>query len=223
VAGEPEGAKGALRRVALERWQASLARRSAEARATIPDLELEVEVDAGMLGAAGSRRTAALIHACGRALREHPPANGSYRDGALELHDRVNVGVLLALESQQAIPTVFDADAKPPAEIERELVGLERAAREGSLLAPALAGATFTVWDLGELGIARGVPLVLPGQAAAIALGATRAVARAEEHSVFPGKAATATLASDHRILYGAAAAAFLLSIKQHLEEEEAR
>lgn len=221
---DAQRARGTVRRLGLERWQLTLARRSAESRATIPDLQLEVEVEARALCLAcqhaGASWTAGLVRACARALREHPLANGAYRDGAAELHERVNVGVLMTEGARQVIVTLFDADAKGLETLESELNDLRAGAAAGTLRAPALSGATFTLWDLQPLAIDRATPLVWPGQAAALAVGAVRQVARVRAGSIVPASVVTATLASDHRILYGTEAAAFLLSIKRHLEEE---
>lgn len=211
---QPPGLKGAITRLEPQRWQVAVARRSAEARATVPQLELELEADARALADVhGHLRTARLARACALALREHPLANGAWRDGALELHGRVNVGVLLALEERHVAPTLLDADRRPASELAEELGELERAARTGTLRAPALAGATFTLWDLEPLGITRASPLVIPGQAAALAAGSTRELALVRNGTIVPGHAMTLTLASDHRILYGAAAAAFLARV----------
>ena len=76
----------------------AIARRSAEIRATVPDLELSVEADAGaLLARAAAERcttTALLVAACAGALRAFPRVNGAYRDGRYELYSRVNVGVV---------------------------------------------------------------------------------------------------------------------------------
>jgi pyruvate dehydrogenase E2 component (dihydrolipoamide acetyltransferase) len=225
VAEPPSGGpRGRLQASAAERWQEAVARRSAESRATIPDLELEVEADADALAgwARGEPRrlTAALVRACALALREHPLANGAYRDGGFERYERVNVGVIVAAPGAYAIPTVFDADAKAPDELAAELAALERAALAGALRAPQLSGATFTLWDLGPLGVERGVPLVVPGQAAALAAGRVRERALVRGGRVLGAHAITLTLAADHRILYGAAAADFLTGVKRRLEHE---
>ena len=127
----------------------ALARRVAEARATIPDLELSVEVDVSD-EIPGTPR---LIQACARALREIPRANGAYRDGRFELYTRINVGVVIARDDGNVIPTVFDADTKALPELSAELASLGARADEGALTAPALAGATFTLWNAGELGV----------------------------------------------------------------------
>lgn len=143
--------------------------------------------------------TGQLVHACARALREHPRANGGYRDGHFELYSRVNVGVVVADGEHYLIPTVFDADAKSPQELEDEI---EQLHRDKTRLAPsAFAGGTFTVWHAGRRGLASASIPVVPPQAAALAAG-TRSL----------------TLCCDHRILYGATAAAFLQAITHHLD-----
>jgi pyruvate dehydrogenase E2 component (dihydrolipoamide acetyltransferase) len=205
------------------RWQSAVARRSAEARAVVPDLDFSVEVDAGPALAAVSRGscslTALLLRACALALREHPQANASYRDGRFERYDRVNVGVLLAGPDLYAIPTVFDADRRSAAELTDELEDLARRAATGTLLAPELSGATFTLSDLGPLGVGSATPVIVPPQAAAAGAGAVRRVPIVRNGDIVPGDVITITLSTDHRILYGAAAGAFLQTIKTRLEE----
>lgn len=222
-----ESAAGLRGRTTVEpaaRWQAAIARRSAESRATIPDLELELEADADRLaGWAESDPglvTGSLARACALALRATPGANGAYRDGGFERYERINIGIVLSAPEHHVIPTLFDADRKSAEELAEELAALERDALARTLRAPQLAGATFTLWDLGPLGIDRGVPLVVPGQAAALAAGRVRERAVVRDGTVVGGHSITLTLAADHRILYGAAAAGFLVGIKRCLEQE---
>lgn len=191
-----EGARGEVQVQEPTAAERAVARRAAESRATVPVLELSIELG-------GAPATASLVHACALALREHPRANAAYRDGRFELYSRVNVGVLVASGEQYAIPTVFDADRRSHAELEDELATLLVQARDGELPGSAYSGATSTVWNAAELGLsAAGIPVV-PPQAAAIAAGA-RAL----------------TLCCDHRILYGARAAGFLQAIAHHLDRD---
>jgi pyruvate dehydrogenase E2 component (dihydrolipoamide acetyltransferase) len=172
----------------------TVARRAAEARATVPHLELSV-------AAPGSVPTGRLVHACALALVEYPRANGSYRDGHFELYSRINVGVVIAARDTYVVPTVFDAERKGVAELEEETGALAVAAAAGSLTSPALSGATFTVWNAGPLGLAgAGIPPI-PPQAAALAAGSR-----------------DLTLACDHRILYGEQGVRFLQAIAHHLD-----
>jgi pyruvate dehydrogenase E2 component (dihydrolipoyllysine-residue acetyltransferase) len=191
----------------------AVARRTAEARATIPDLELTLEADVGELAADGVTLDGRLLAACAAALRTVPRANGAYRDGRLESYARVNIGFVVADGDTYLIPTVFDADAKSPAELSREVEELTAAARARTLTQPAFAGATFTLWNAGALGLSRAGMVINPPQAGALAAGALREVPAVRDGVLVTRRMLTLTLACDHRILYGAAAAAFLHAV----------
>ena len=192
----------------------AIARRSAEIRATIPDLELSSDADATPLleRAAGEHvsTTALLVRACSIALREFPRVNGAYRDGRYELYGRVNVGLLLQTSDSQLTATLLDADRRSLQELDEEVGRLSARARSGELTPPEQAGATFTLADLGAFGVHRAAGLVTPAQAAVLTAGAIRGVAVVRGATVVPGHQLTLTLTSDHRIVYGAQAAAFL-------------
>jgi pyruvate dehydrogenase E2 component (dihydrolipoamide acetyltransferase) len=217
------GVKGEVLIHELDRHERAIARRSAETRAIVPNVEFTAEVDM----ASSMRReselacgtTALLVRACAHALTEVPRANGAYRDGHYELYSRINIGVTIADEDVFVTPTVFDADAKSAAQIAEELADYAARAREDALTSPELAGATFTMTDSVAFDIATLTPLIVPPQAAALAAGPVRDVPVVRDGEVVPGQTMVLTLACDHRILYGAHAAAFLQEIKAHLEE----
>jgi pyruvate dehydrogenase E2 component (dihydrolipoamide acetyltransferase) len=203
--------------------QRRVARRTAEARATIPHLESSIEVEMGAAMDRVERQAgsldALLVRACARALRAVPRANAAYRDGRFELYSRINVGVVVAEGDVYVIPTVFDADQKPLAELSAEIGELARLARERRLSPPAFSGATFTLWNAGALGLSSASLVINPPQAAALAAGAVREVARLRDGAVVAERRTTLTLAGDHRILYGAEAARFLREVQAGLEE----
>jgi pyruvate dehydrogenase E2 component (dihydrolipoamide acetyltransferase) len=229
-AGALTTAKGAVRIEEPMRGERVLARRSAESRATVPDLELAVIVDMSALvtarpelrGAFGEGSapslTAVLVRAAALALREHPRANGTYRDGRFELYSRVNVGVTMAAGEASVVPTIFDADAKTMSEIDAELTARVESVRAGTLTAPEIAGATFTLYSLGELGVTSFSPPVLTPQAAILAVGAVREAPAVRGGDIVAGHEMNLTLVCDHRILHGAQAAAFLTRIRALLE-----
>jgi pyruvate dehydrogenase E2 component (dihydrolipoamide acetyltransferase) len=196
----------------------TLARRVAESRATVPDLEFGVEVEmsasVALARARGTGTTAVLLRACALALREHPRANAAYRDGRFELYPSINVGVSMPA----ATPTVFDAADKPLGDLDAELESLSERAERGELKPPELSGATFTFVDLGPLGIDRPGIVITPPHAAAVAAGAIREAAVARRGAIVPGLMMQLTLAADQRILHGVDAARFLGRIKQLLE-----
>jgi pyruvate dehydrogenase E2 component (dihydrolipoamide acetyltransferase) len=224
--GTPAQASGVKGEVSVQepsRWQASVARRSAESRAIVPDIDLGVEVDMGealeLERTLGCGITALLTRACALALRAVPAANSAYRDGHFERYERVNVGLLVATAEIYTIPTVFDADRKPLEELGPEIAALRQRADAGTLSSPDLSGATFTLADMGPLGVASSTPVIVPPQAASVAAGAVRVVPIVRDGAIVPGRVVTITLSCDHRILYGAAAGAFLGTIKSRLEE----
>jgi pyruvate dehydrogenase E2 component (dihydrolipoamide acetyltransferase) len=213
---QPISVKGAVRIEEPTAAQRSLARRTAEARATVPQVEMTVEAElSSAAGPAGTALTGRFVWACARALRQSPYANAAYRDGRFELYSRINVGVVVADRDTYVIPTVFDADQKTASELAAEIDALRRQALERALPSPAFGGATFTVWDAGALGLTSASPVINPPQAGALAFGALRSPSTAERRLL------TITLACDHRILYGARAAGFLHAVRSRLEEPE--
>jgi pyruvate dehydrogenase E2 component (dihydrolipoamide acetyltransferase) len=197
----------------------AIARRSAEIRATVPDLELSVDADAGALlarvEAEGCTTTALLIAACAEALRACPRVNGAYRDGRYELYSRVNVGVVIQTPEGPVTATVLDADTKSAAELDEEVRRLAARARSGELTPPEQAGATFTFEDLADQGVHRAAGLVRPSQAAILTAGAIRGLPVLRDGAVVPGHQVTLTLACDHRIVFGAVATGFLRRITE--------
>jgi pyruvate dehydrogenase E2 component (dihydrolipoamide acetyltransferase) len=207
-------AKGTVSIVEPTRAQRTVARRVAEAKATIPEVTLSTELDLETVVAGGGDPLPAVIVACAGALRDVPRANAAYRDGGFELYSRVNVGVVIATAEGLVVPTIFDADTKDAADIADELAALRGRAAGGELTSPELAGGTFTV---APLGAAAGTAVIHAGQAGILALGvaAPRAVARDGELTL--RTVAQATLVSDHRILYGADAERFLARLAERL------
>jgi pyruvate dehydrogenase E2 component (dihydrolipoyllysine-residue acetyltransferase) len=207
-------AKGETQIVEATAAERALARRVAEARATVPDVELSIEVE---LDGPERDLTAELVLACAQALREVPRANGSYRDGRFELYSRVNVGVVVCGEGSLLIPTVFDADTKSLAQLSAEISELQAQALAGTLSSPAFSGATFTLANVGAIGVARATPILYPPQAASLTAGAIRQQPVLRDGAIVPGQMITLTLVCDHRILYGAQAARLLRLVGEGL------
>jgi pyruvate dehydrogenase E2 component (dihydrolipoamide acetyltransferase) len=219
---EPTGIKGAIRVLEPDRSQRSIARRTAETRATVPDLELSRDVDIGaaleLADRRGSSVTAVLVRACALALGGHPLANAAYRDGHYELYSRINIGVAIHVDGGYTTPTVLDADTKPLPQLTRELETLSGKARAGTLTPPELAGTTFTLTDHSDHRVDRWSVLTTPPQAAALTAGSVRSAPVVRQGAVVPGQIIALTLACDHRILFGSRAAAFLASVAERLE-----
>jgi pyruvate dehydrogenase E2 component (dihydrolipoamide acetyltransferase) len=227
-----ETAKGQTTYEDLSKLQQVVARRMSESKATAPHFYLEAEIDMSAAVEARKRLKAMagegevvpsfndmVVKACALALKEHPRANGAYKDGRFELYSRVNVGVAVAAQVALVVPTVFDADRKGLRQIAEDSRVVASKVRDGSITPPELSGGTFTVSNLGMYGIDNFSAVINTPQAAILAVGAIK-----ERPVVRNGEITTAhllgvTLACDHRILYGAPAAEFLARVRALLEE----
>jgi pyruvate dehydrogenase E2 component (dihydrolipoamide acetyltransferase) len=200
------------------RSQAVIARRMTEAKTTIPEFQVLTEVDMSQASELHERLKALetegpvpslndfVVKAAALALRDHPRANGSYRDGRFELYSRVNIGIAVAAAETLVVPTVFDAD--------RKALG----ARDGSITPAELSGGTFTVSNLGMYGMTALTPVINIPQAAILGVGGIRESLARRDGEIVDRLTMTLTLTCDHRILYGADAAQFLAQIKHYLE-----
>ena len=230
VAATPtSGSRGAVTSTEPTRTQALIARRMAESRATVPAFTLRATIDMDecvamrdALKAAGAEIVPSIndlvVKAAAVALREHPTANGGYRDGRFEHYERVNVGVAVAAPGTLVVPTIFDADTKGLAEIATETRRLAGRVRSGEVTPPELSGGTFTVSNLGMFGVRSFEAVINPPQAAILAVGALESRAVVRERSVVIRRQMDVELSCDHRILYGADGAALLARIREILE-----
>jgi pyruvate dehydrogenase E2 component (dihydrolipoamide acetyltransferase) len=236
-------AKGQTTEVELTRTQQTIARRMAESKATIPEFSIQIDVDMEecvalrtelkrLASPGGGEKASAssatptyndmVVKACALALREHPHANGSYRDGRLQLYSRINVGVAVAAENALVVPTVFDAGEKSLGEIARETRALAERVRDGAITPPELGGGTFTVSNLGMYGIRSFAAIINPPQAGILSVGLLEPRAVVKDGAIVARQTMTLTLVCDHRILYGAEAAQFLARVRELLQSPTA-
>ena len=218
--------------VELTKLQQTVARRMAESKATAPHFYLQAEIDmtAAVEGRATLKASARegdlvptfndmIVKACALALRDHPRANGAYRDGRIELYSRVNVGVAVAAQDALVVPTVFDADLKGLRQIATETRALAARVRDGSITPPELSGGTFTVSNLGMYGISNFHAVINTPQAGILAVGELKAKPVVSDSGEIAARQLMGvTLACDHRILYGADGAQFLARVRELLE-----
>lgn len=161
--------------------------------------------------------TDVLVRAAARALVAVPEVNVHVGEDAVVAFQRANVGIAVASPKGLTVPVVHGADAlslEQIAERRSEIVGR---AREGALTRDDISGGTFTISNLGMMGIARFDAIVNVPQAAILAVGATtqRYVLRDGEPQWRP--IADLTLTCDHRALDGAAGARFLGALAAEL------
>jgi pyruvate dehydrogenase E2 component (dihydrolipoamide acetyltransferase) len=201
-----------------------MAERTTESWASVPHFFLTRDADATPLNAArdawlpiaerdhGVRltHTDLLVAVVGRALRQHPRMNASWSSGGIVEHPEVHVAIAMAVDQGVVTAVVRRADVATPAEIAVQRRNLTERARAGRLQPADLSGATFTISNLGMFGVDAFSAIIVPPQAAILAVGTIRDRVVAVDGAVAVRPMLSLTLSADHRVVDGAAAAAFL-------------
>jgi pyruvate dehydrogenase E2 component (dihydrolipoyllysine-residue acetyltransferase) len=214
------------------RMQSTIARRMAEAKATIPEFHVTVEARVDLAvslrqqlkdsvaGAEKVTMTDFLVRACALALRKFPEVNSSWVDGKFQRKRSINIGLAVAPSQGMGllVPVVHDADVKDLIQISIESRQVIERARSGRPNEGDLSGATFSISNLGMFGVDEFTAIINPPEAAILAVGAIKDDAVVQGGSVVLGKVMRMTLSVDHRVFYGATAAQFMAEVKRLLE-----
>ena len=219
---EATAAATPLRRERLTSMRATIARRLGESKQTIPHYRVSIDLDADALLA--RRRTLAdtgvgvsvndlLLEAVARALVRHPRVNAQFDGNEVLEFGQADVAVAVATDSGLITPVIRAADGKPVERLAAESRDLAARARAGKLTREEITGGTFTVSNLGMYGIKSFDAIINPPQVAILAVGAAEPRPVVRDGALAVGTRMTVTLSSDHRVVDGAAAAAFLATL----------
>lgn len=159
-----------------------------------------------------------ILKAAALALRQHPEINASFAGDHVKVYSRVHIGMAVALEEGLITPVLRDADLKPLEEISDEARSLAERARAKKLQPNEYTGATFSISNLGMMGIEEFSAIINPPEAAILAVGAVRQVPVVVDGALAVGWRMKATLSVDHRVADGAAGARFLQTLRKFLE-----
>jgi pyruvate dehydrogenase E2 component (dihydrolipoamide acetyltransferase) len=220
--------------VPLSAMRRVVARRLVESMRSAPHFYLTVKVDAEALVGFRAELNQQLadrgqdlkvsvndlvVTACAGLLAANPALNVSWGGDKLLVHRRVHVGIAVAVQGGLVVPVLRDADRKRLTQLAREAKELVARARAGRLAPGELGGGTFTVSNLGMLGIDQFTAVINPPEAAILAVGAVQAEPVATAGGVVAvHQVLRLTLSIDHRALDGATGAGFLAQLKTALE-----
>jgi pyruvate dehydrogenase E2 component (dihydrolipoamide acetyltransferase) len=215
------------RALPMSRMRRAIARNVALSKQTIPHFYVTVAVDVSealglreVLRAAGREIsiTDLVVRAAALTLREFPAVNGRVQDDQFLAFEDVNIGLAVALDEGLVVPVLPRADAlrlDEIARLSRELVARAREGRQANLVP-----GTFTVSNLGMLGVDNFIAIINPPETGILAVGAVRRQpVAAEDDSIRIRSMMQITLSSDHRVVDGALAARFIAGIRQRLED----
>lgn len=155
------------------------------------------------------------------ALRRHPELNARWDEAAREIvrYRYVNLGIAAATPRGLMVPNIKDAQDLGLRELALAISDLAGTAREGRTPPAALTGGTVSISNVGVFGVDAGTPILNPGEAAILALGAVRRQPWEHEGGIALRQVTTLSLSFDHRLVDGAEGAAFLRDIGDVLAE----
>jgi pyruvate dehydrogenase E2 component (dihydrolipoamide acetyltransferase) len=162
-----------------------------------------------------------IIAASARALKQHPGINASYGGDTLRLFSSIDIGIAVALDDGLMVPVLRDCAGKTVAQIAEAEHALVARTRSRDLKPEEYSGATFLISNLGMYDIDNFIAIILPPAAAALAIGSVQEVPVVRNGRVEGGRRMKMTLASDHRVIDGVAAAKFMQTVKSGLEHPE--
>lgn len=232
------------REVALSNMRRTIATRLVQSKTSIPHYQVTVGVDMdalltlreqlnSQLSSQGVKLSVNdfLVRACALALHQHPFVNASWREAKgeeprIQLHAHVNIGVAIALSGDKGgglvVAAIRDADRMGLRSISQTTRKLAEKARTKGLTIDEQSDTTLTISNLGMFDVEHFTAIINPPNAAILAVGAAikQPVVRNidGEDQIVIGHRMQMTMSSDHRVIDGAMAAAYLNTVKSTLE-----
>jgi pyruvate dehydrogenase E2 component (dihydrolipoamide acetyltransferase) len=222
--------------VAVSGMRQTIARRLVESTSTIPHYQVKMRfsMDALMdirkslnekLATEGVKLSVNdfIVRACALSMAEHPMFNASWAGDRILIHGRVNVGVAISLPEERGgglvVASIRDAHLKSLRMISAESKHLATKARDKGLSTEEMSDSTFTISNLGMFGVDDFTAIINPPNSAILACGAAIEQPVVRDHQLAVGWEMSATLSLDHRVIDGAMAARYLLTLKAMIEE----
>jgi pyruvate dehydrogenase E2 component (dihydrolipoamide acetyltransferase) len=219
----------------LSTMRSVIAKRLLESKTTIPHFYLEIEVDAKPLLDLRAQLNDSLgklkppvklslndfvLKAAAEAVRRVPGVNASFEGDSIRQFPDVQLSFAVAIAEGLITPIIKEAQNKSLIQISGEAKALAVKAKEGKLKPEEFQGGTFTVSNLGMLGIDRFSAIINPPQAAILAVGniVKKPVVDAHDNIVV-GHRQSITLSCDHRVVDGAVGAAYLKELRELIEK----
>ncbi len=221
--------------VMLSGMRQAIARRLVESKSTIPHYQVTMRFNMDPLLELRTMLNAQLepqkiklsvndfiVRACALAMAAHPFFNASWAGDRIILHGDVNIGVAISLPMERGgglvVAVLKQAQRKGLREISTETRALAEKARTRGLGPEDMAGATFTISNLGMFGVDNFTAIINPPNSAILACGAAVEQPVVRNHQLVVGHEMQATLSLDHRVIDGAMASEYLQSVKHNIE-----
>lgn len=206
-----------------------IAKRLAESKFTAPHfyLTMEINMDKAIEARKSMNEVAPVkisfndmvIKACAVALKQNPKANSSWLGDKIRYNEHVHIGMAVAVEEGLLVPVIRFADSKSLSQISNEAKTLAGKAKNKELQPKDWEGNTFTISNLGMFGIDEFTAIINPPDACILAVGGIKETVVVKNGEMKVGNVMKVTLSCDHRVVDGAVGSAFLITLKNLLED----
>ena len=214
----------------LSKMRKTIAHRMAASKREIPHFYVTIEVDmeeavklknsleATELFEEDITYNDIIVKATALALSRYTRMNASFEDDGIVIYPNINIGMAVAVEDGLIVPVIHQCEQKTLPEISRAAHRLVGKAAHGGFSGEDLSGATFTISNMGMLGVEHFAAVIVPPQAAILAVSAVKDKPVVHNGQVVVGKTMMLTVACDHRVIDGVVGARFLNEVKRFLE-----
>ena len=214
----------------LSKMRKTIAQRMAQSKREIPHFYVTVEVDmeevvklkksleVTELFEQNITYNDIIVKATALALGRYTRMNASYEEDGVVIYPNINIGMAVAVEDGLIVPVIHECERLTLPEISAASHRLVGKAARGGFSGDDLSGATFTISNMGMLGVEHFAAVIVPPQAAILAVSAVKEKPVVRNGQVVVGKTMMLTVACDHRIIDGVVGARFLNEIKRFLE-----
>ncbi|MEZ5015636.1 MAG: pyruvate dehydrogenase complex dihydrolipoamide acetyltransferase [Flavipsychrobacter sp.] len=214
--------------IPVSQMRGAIARRLGESKFNAPHFYLRITIN--MDNAMASRKSInevsthkvsfndLVIKASAMALRQHPFVNSSWLGDTIRQNHHIHIGTAVAIDDGLIVPVVKFADQKSLSEIAKEAKELATKARDKKLQPPEFTGNTFTISNLGMMGIDEFTAIINPPDSCILAVGNIVPTPVVENGEIVVRNLMKLTLSCDHRVVDGAVGSKFLQTLKAFLE-----
>lgn len=214
--------------VELTQMRKVIAKRLSESKFNAPHFYLTIEVNMDNAMAARTQMNEIspvkisfndmLIKAAAMALVQHPDVNSSWMGDFIRQNQHVHIGSALALPEGLIVPVIKFANEKSLSQIAGEAKALYQKAKDKKLQPAEFSGNTFTISNLGMMGIEEFTAIINPPDSAILAVGSIKETAIVKDGAFAVANIMKLTLSCDHRSVDGAVGASFLGTLRKYME-----
>jgi pyruvate dehydrogenase E2 component (dihydrolipoamide acetyltransferase) len=214
--------------VPVSQMRKVIAKRLAESMYTAPHFYLTIEVNMDEAKKAREQMNAfspvkisfndMVIKACALGLKKHPAVNSSWLGDKIRINHHVNVGMAVAVPDGLVVPVIRSADILSLSQIAASSKMYAEKAKNKQVMPDDMKGNTFSISNLGMMGIEEFTAIINPPDACIMAVGAMKDTVAVKNGNFVASSVMKLTLSCDHRVVDGAVGAGFLKDVKAFLE-----